>query len=67
MKTKLFLFLVVAVLLGACTRAPKVWDEVECLHSTADAITVTNVEFTDTATILSIHEKNTPGWWIRIP
>ena len=67
MKTKLFLFLAVAVLLGACTRDPKVWDEVEYLHSTADAITVTNVEFTDTATILSIHEKNTPSWGIRIP
>ena len=65
--TKLFLFLTVAVLLGACTRDPKVWDEVEYLHSIADAITVTNVEFTDTATILSIHEKNTPGWEGRIP
>lgn len=64
---RLFLALAVAMLLGACTRDPKVWDEVEYLHSTADAITVTNVEFTDTATILSIHEKNTPGWWIRIP
>ena len=64
--TKLFLALAVAVLLGACTRDPKVWDEVEYLHSTADAITVTNVEFTDTATILTIHEKHTPGQEIKI-
>ena len=65
--TKLFLALAVAMLLGACTREDKTWNEVEYLHSTADAITVTNVEFTDTATILSIHEKNTPGWLIKIP
>ena len=61
------LALAVAVMLGACTKESKTWNEVEYLHSTADAITITGVEFTDTATILSIHEKNTPGWWIKIP
>ncbi|MBV5281573.1 MAG: thioredoxin family protein [Paludibacter sp.] len=29
--------------------------------------TITKVELTDTTTIMSIHTKYTPGWWIRIP
>ena len=36
------------------------------LGSTTEIIRITGVEFTDTATILSFHERNKPGWWIRI-
>jgi len=29
--------------------------------------TITKVVLTDTTTVMSIHTKYTPGWWIRIP
>ena len=29
--------------------------------------TITKVELNDTTTVMSIHTKYTPGWWIRIP
>jgi len=29
--------------------------------------TITKVELTDTTTVMLIHTKYTPGWWIRIP
>ena len=64
---KLFLALAVALLLGACTSTPKVWDEVAWIHSTTNVIAIEQVEYTDTATILTVHEKNTPGYSIRIP
>ena len=34
------------------------------LGSTTEIIRITGVEFTDTATILSFHERNKPGWGI---
>lgn len=34
--------------------------------TTTSLIRITKVEFTDTATILSFHERHKPGWWIRI-
>ena len=36
------------------------------LGSTTETIRITDVEFTDTATILSFHERYKPGWWIQI-
>ena len=63
---KLFLALAVAVLLGACTCSPKEWDDVAWLHSTTSLIAIEHVEYTDTATILTIHEKHTPGQEIKI-
>ncbi len=36
------------------------------LGSTTEVIRITDVEFTDTATILSFHERYKPGWWIQI-
>ena len=64
--TKLFLALAVAVLLGACTCSSKEWDDVAWLHSTTSLIAIEHVEYTDTATILTIHEKHTPGQEIKI-
>ena len=38
----------------------------EWLGSTTDVVRITKVEFTDTATIVSFHERNRPGWWIQM-
>ncbi len=44
----------------------KTFDEPVCLGTTTQTISITKVEFTDTATIVSFHEKYKPGWWIKI-
>ncbi len=44
----------------------KTFTEPVCLATNTQVVTITKVEFTDTATIVSFHEKYKPGWWIRI-
>ena len=34
--------------------------------STTSTIRITKVEFADTATIISFHERYKPGWWIQM-
>ena len=38
----------------------------EWLGSSTEVVRITKVEFTDTATVVSFHERYRPGWWIQI-
>ena len=64
--TKLFLFLAVAVLLGACTRANKVIEFPLVGASNTTSIVFEKVEVTDTATLLTVRGFSQPNDWIRV-
>ena len=72
MKTKLFLALAVAVLLGACTEKTKaednrVWNDVAIgYNNTFDVIKVTNVKLLDEQTEVKVHITFPANHWIRI-
>ncbi len=72
MKTKLFLFLAVAVLLGACAEKTKpednrVWNDVAIgYNNTFDVIKVTNVKLLDEQTEVKVHITFPANYWIRI-
>ena len=40
--------------------------EPKWLYSSTTCITITNVQFTDSATIVDIHERHNPTWWVLI-
>ena len=65
--TKLFLFLTVAVLLGACTRENKVIEFPLVGASNTTNIVFEKVELTDTATVLTVRGFHQPNEWIRVP
>ena len=65
--TKLFLFLTVAVLLGACTRENKVIEFPLVGASNTTNIVFEKVELTDTATVLTVRGFHQPNDWIRVP
>ena len=65
--TKLFLFLAVAVLLGACTRENKVIEFPLVGASNTTNIVFEKVELTDTATMLTVRGFHQPNEWIRVP
>ena len=65
--TKLFLFLAVAMLLGACTRANKVIEFPLVGASNTTSIVFEKVEVTDTATLLTVRGFSSPNDWIRVP
>ncbi len=52
--------------LPAMTRRSGGFLQPEWLGSSTDVVRITKVEFTDTATIVSFHERYRPGWWIQI-
>ena len=52
--------------LPAMTRRSGGFSQPEWLGSSTDVVRITKVEFTDTATIVSFHERYRPGWWIQI-
>ena len=70
--TKLFLFLAVAMLLGACTEKTKaednrVWNDVAIgYNNTFDVIKVTNVKLLDEYTEVRVHITFPANYWIRI-
>lgn len=51
---------------GASARRVRMFSRPAWVGSTTSTIRITKVEFADTATIVSFHEKYKPGWWIRI-
>lgn len=53
--------------LSAMAKRPRVIDNPECMaNSTDNTLTVTRIELSDTATVVSFHAKYKPGWWIRL-
>lgn len=44
-----------------------VWESPKVLYSNTKTITFTKVEFTDTATVVHIHAKYRPNYWIKMP
>lgn len=53
--------------LSAMAKRPRVIDNPECMaNSTDNTLTVTRIELSDTATVVSFHAKHKPGWWIRL-
>ena len=67
MKTKLFLSLAVAVLLGACTRTNKVVEFPLVGASNTTNLVFEKIELTDTATVLTIRGFYRPNYWIKVP
>ena len=67
MKTKLFLALAVAVLLGACTRTNKVVEFPLVGASNTTNLVFEKIELTDTATVLTIRGFYKPNYWIKVP
>ena len=67
MKTKLFLSLAVAVLLGACAKENKVIEFPLVGASNTTSIVFEKVELTDTATELTLRGFSSPNDWIRVP
>lgn len=59
-------FLFVAMCFVACVPSSKTWDDVSFLYRNTEILTITKVEFADTATILSVNAKYPSGKWIRI-
>ncbi|MBP3472697.1 MAG: TlpA family protein disulfide reductase [Paraprevotella sp.] len=51
---------------GAAARKSKTFSRPAWVGTTTSVIRITEVEFTDTATILSFHVQHKPGWWILI-
>ena len=64
---KLFLFLTVAVLLGACARENKVIEFPLVGASNTTSIVFEKVGLTDTATVLTVRGFSRPNDWIRVP
>ena len=70
--TKLFLFLAVVMLLGACNQKSKaednrVWNDVAIgYNNTFDVIKVTNVKLLDEQTEVKVHITFPANYWIRI-
>ena len=52
--------------LPAMARRESGFSQPEWLGSTTETVRITKVEFTDTATVVSFHERYKPGWWIQI-
>ena len=53
--------------LSAMAKRPRVIDNPECMaNSTDNTLTVTRIELSDTATVVSFHAKYKPGWRIRL-
>ena len=52
--------------LPAMARRGGGFSQPEWLGSTTETVRITKVEFTDTATVVSFHERYKPGWWIQI-
>ena len=52
--------------LPAMARRGGGFSQPEWLGSTTEMVRITKVEFTDTATVVSFHERYKPGWWIQI-
>ena len=51
--------------LTARAKKPRVIENPECIaNSTDNTLTVTRVELSDTATVISFHATYKPGWWI---
>ena len=51
--------------LTARAKNPRVIENPECIaNSTDNTLTVTRVELSDTATVISFHATYKPGWWI---
>ena len=69
-KTTLWAWLLLAVLCCASPKATarkaRTFSRPAWVGSTTSTIRITKVEFADTATIISFHERYKPGWWIRM-
>ncbi len=50
----------------ATARKARTFSRPAWVGSTTSTIRITKVEFADTATIISFHERYKPGWWIRM-
>lgn len=50
-------FLFVAMCFVACVPSSNTWDDVSFLYRNTETLTITKVEFADTATILSVNAK----------
>ncbi len=62
------LLIVVALMtMATVAKSIRVIDKPEVVfNGAAGTLTVTRVELSDTATIVSFHATNKPGWWIRM-
>ncbi|WP_276788992.1 hypothetical protein [Paraprevotella xylaniphila] len=69
-KTTLWAWLLLAVLCCASPKATarkaRTFSRPAWVGSTTSTIRITKVEFADTATIISFHERYKPGWWIQM-
>ena len=69
-KATLWAWLLLAVLCcaspEATARKARTFSRPAWVGSTTSTIRITKVEFADTATIISFHERYKPGWWIQM-
>lgn len=69
-KATLWAWLLLAVLCcaspEATARKARTFSRPAWVGSTTSTIRITKVEFADTATIISFHERYKPGWWIQV-
>ena len=66
-KSKVWLWLSLwCCALPAVARRGGGFSQPEWLGSSTELVRITKVEFTDTATIVSFHERYKPGWWIQM-
>lgn len=69
-ETTLWAWLLLAVLCcaspEAVARRVRTFSRPAWVGSTTSTIRITKVEFADTATIISFHERYKPGWWIQM-
>ena len=69
-KISLWAWLLLAVLCcvspEAAAKKTRMFSRPAWIGSTTSVVRITKVEFSDTATIISFHERFKPGWWVKI-